>query len=179
MEGTGGCVRLVLPTLEHKALALEMLREHLDHGETELHGDDGLDQAVCYEDWLEKLGQEGRPAEGSGLVPSTTYFAMTEHGIVGTLQIQHALNDFLLRFGGHIGYGVRPLERRKGNATRMLALALEQCRAIGLQRVLVVCDKDNMGSARTIQKNDGLLENEVAGEDGVIVQRYWIDLTHR
>ncbi|HML46148.1 MAG TPA: GNAT family acetyltransferase, partial [Clostridia bacterium] len=59
---------------------------------------------------------------------------------------------------------------------KMLALALDRCRALGLRRVLVTCDKDNMGSARTIQKNGGLLENEVAEEDGGILQRYWIDL---
>ena len=172
-------VRLVLPTLEHKALALEMLREHLDHGETVLHGDGGLDRAACYEDWIEKIGREDQPEKGSGRIPSTTYFAMAGCGLVGTLQIRHALNDHLLRFGGHIGYGVRPLERRKGHATRMLARALDQCRALGLQRVLVTCDKDNVGSARTIQKNGGLLENEVAEEDCGILQRYWIELSHR
>lgn len=82
----------------------------------------------------------------------------------------------LLFSGGHIGDGIRPSERRKGYATAMLRLALEKCRALGIRRVLMTCDKDNIGSAKSIIKNGGILENEVMNEDGVLEQRYWIDL---
>jgi len=82
----------------------------------------------------------------------------------------------LLNSYGHIGYGVRPSERRKGYATQMLALALEKCRTLNIEKVLVSCDKDNIGSAKTIMKNGGTLFNEYTEDDGNITQQYWITL---
>lgn len=112
-----------------------------------------------------------------GHVPSSTFFCLDEDRniLVGAVSIRHRLNDRLLLNGGHIGDGVRPSERRKGIATQMIALALEECRKLGLERVLMVCDKDNTGSARSIMKNGGIFENEVI-VDGVTEQRYWIEL---
>ena len=95
--------------------------------------------------------------------------------IVGAVNIRHYLNDALLLNGGHIGDGVRPSQRRKGIATKMIALALDECRKLGIKRVLMVCDKENIGSAKSIQKNGGILENEVT-VDGIVEQRYWIEL---
>lgn len=77
--------------------------------------------------------------------------------------------------GGHIGDGIRPNERGKGLATKMIALALDECRKLGICEVLMCCDKSNIASARTIEKNGGVLENEVL-DDGVPVLRYWINL---
>lgn len=91
------------------------------------------------------------------------------------MNIRHDLNDYLLKYGGHIGDGIRPSERRKGYATEMIRLALEECRKLGLTRVLVTRDKNNIGSAKSIIRNGGILENEVL-EKGVIKQRYWIAL---
>lgn len=112
-----------------------------------------------------------------GLVPDSTCFCLEEEAdlFVGAVNIRHYLNDRLLLNGGHIGDGVRPTQRRKGIATKMIALALEECRKLGITRVLMVCDKENIGSAKSIQKNGGILENEVV-VDGVTEQRYWIDL---
>lgn len=99
-----------------------------------------------------------------------------EKEILGAVNIRHSLNQDLLFRGGHIGYGIRPSQRRKGYATQMLSLTLEQCRELGLEKVLVTCNKDNIGSAKTIINNNGILENEVIEKSGNIVQRYWIDL---
>ena len=112
-----------------------------------------------------------------GFVPATTYFCLdTERDIlVGAVNIRHRLNKSLLQDGGHIGDGVRPSERRRGYATRMIALALEKCREMGIGRVLMTCSRDNIGSAKGIRKNGGVLENEISS-GGEIVQRYWIDL---
>ena len=114
---------------------------------------------------------------GCGLVPDSTYFCLDEERnvIVGAVNIRHYLNKSLLRNGGHIGDGVRPSERRKGIATKMIALALEECKKLGLENVLMVCDKENVGSAKSIQNNGGILENEIE-VDGVVEQRYWIKL---
>jgi predicted acetyltransferase len=95
--------------------------------------------------------------------------------IVGSVNIRHYLNESLLLNGGHIGDGVRPSERRKGSATKMIALALEECKKLGIEKVLMVCDKENVGSAKSIQNNGGILENEIE-VDGVVEQRYWIEL---
>lgn len=111
-----------------------------------------------------------------GLVPDSTFFCLDEDQdrFVGAVNIRHRLNERLLLDGGHIGDGVRPSQRRKGVATRMIALALEECRKLGIDRVLMVCHKDNIGSAKSIRNNGGVLENEIT-VDGVVEQRYWID----
>lgn len=115
--------------------------------------------------------------EFQGLVPDSTFFCLDEEKdmFVGAVNIRHYLNDRLLLDGGHIGDGVRPSQRRKGVATRMIGLALEECRELGIRKVLMVCDKDNIGSAKSIRNNGGVLENEIE-VDGVMQQRYWIDL---
>ena len=113
--------------------------------------------------------------ERAGLVPDSTFFCLDEERniFVGAVNIRHYLNESLLLNGGHIGDGVRPSERRKGIATQMIHLALLECKRLGIENVLMVCDKDNIGSAKSIIKNCGVLENEV-DVDGVIEQRYWI-----
>lgn len=112
-----------------------------------------------------------------GLVPDSTFFCLDEERdiFVGAVNIRHYLNENLLLNGGHIGDGVRPSERRKGIATRMIGLALEECKKLGISKVLMVCDKDNVGSAKSIQNNGGVLENEVE-VDGIMEQRYWIEV---
>ncbi len=96
--------------------------------------------------------------------------------LLGAISIRHYLNEQLLRLSGHIGYGIRPTERRKGYATAMLKLALEKCKDMGIKQVLITCDKNNIASAKTIISNNGILENELIEEDGNIIQRYWIEL---
>ena len=112
-----------------------------------------------------------------GLVPDSTFFCLDEDQdlFVGAVNIRHYLNDRLLLDGGHIGDGVIPSQRGKGIATQMIGLALEECKKLGIYQVLMVCDKKNIASAKTIQRNGGILENEPI-VDGVMQQRYWITL---
>lgn len=86
------------------------------------------------------------------------------------------LQEQLLQSGGHIGYGIRPSERQKGYASRMLALALERLRSLGVSEALLVCDKENTGSEKTIVKNGGVLEYEFTEDNGNIVKRFWVKL---
>jgi predicted acetyltransferase len=114
-----------------------------------------------------------------GWVPAHTFWLVrNEKTIIGVLQIRHSLTPFLEAEGGHIGYSVRPSERGKGYATRMLGMALDEARRLSLKRVLVTCDKRNVASARVIQKNGGRLENEIVSRlpNREITQRYWIEL---
>ena len=112
-----------------------------------------------------------------GLVPDSTFFCLDEERylFVGAVNIRHYLNDSLLLNGGHIGNGVRPSERRKGIGTKMIRLALDECKKLGIDSVLVVCDKENIGSSKSIQNNGGILENEVM-VDGIVEQRFWINI---
>ena len=114
----------------------------------------------------------------NNLVPDSTFFCIDEDRdiVVGAINIRHYLNESLLLNGGHIGDGVRPSERRKGYATEMIRLALIECKKMGIDKVLMVCDKSNIASSKTIIKNGGILENEFVDEKGVIQQRYWIEI---
>ncbi|MEI5673920.1 MULTISPECIES: GNAT family N-acetyltransferase [unclassified Nocardioides] len=95
-------------------------------------------------------------------------FADTE--MIGFVAVRHALdNEFLRTLGGHVGYSVRPSYRRRGHATAALGLALDRARELGLERVLLTCDVDNVGSARTIESQGGVLEDVRQGK-----RRYWI-----
>ena len=128
----------------------------------------------CFDTWLQSLEVKQQTEKA---VPDSTFFCLdaARNRLVGAVNIRHFLNGRLLLNGGHIGDGVRPSQRGKGIGTAMVGLALEECKKLGIDRVLMVCDKDNPASARTIQKNGGVLENEVT-VDGVIEQRYWIQL---
>jgi predicted acetyltransferase len=165
-------MELIFPAIEHKEAALAYKQEHFDNGETMIHGDGGLDYTENYEDWLLKLDAD-LTREGDDVVPAVTYFGMVDGKIVGAINIRYRINERLALYGGHIGYGIRPSERRKGYASEMLRLALIKCRELGIERALVTCNKENIGSARTILKNGGVFEDEIEN-DGFVTQRYWI-----
>ena len=167
---------LVTPALEHMNEAMAFRQEWVvqEPGER-IHGSGGFHHYENYNEWLDKMEKAAKNPEPDW-VTATQYFGIIDDKIVGTIQIRHYLNEYLLKFGGHIGYGVRPSERRKGYATKMLSLALGECKRLGIERVLITCDKDNVGSARTIQKNGGVLENELTDDSGEIHQRYWIEI---
>jgi predicted acetyltransferase len=113
--------------------------------------------------------------DGGG--PCTTYWLLSEEEVLlGEVLIRHRLTQALENYGGHIGYMVRPGERGKGYATKMLALALEKSRALGLKRVMVACEPGNIASMRVIQKNGGKLIDEPAAKADPKTSRYWIDL---
>ena len=99
---------------------------------------------------------------------------MSTATVVGRSSIRFELNDFLRVEGGHIGYAVRPAHRRRGYATEILRQSLIVARAGGVDRALVTCDDDNVGSAAVIEANGGVLEN-IIDVDGVPLRRYWID----
>ena len=177
-----GELKLVFPTEEYKEQVEEYLKEHFDNGEIELHGDGGLDRIKDFDKWLIKVKSDlSKETIQEGRCPATLFLAVrkSDDKVVGVIQIRHELTEKLLKNGGHIGDGVRPSERRKGYATEMIRLALEECRKLGIKRVLMVCLKDNIGSKKSIINNGGVLENEIIDENGKIDQRYWISLKKR
>lgn len=108
-------------------------------------------------------------------VPSTTFFLLDDTKIVGAISIRHSLTDYLLKHGGHIGYGVVPSERGKGYATKMLEFGKEFLKELGVDKALLTCDKENPASRKVIEKCGGVFENEIES-DKRITQRFWIKL---
>ena len=167
-------LRLVKLSEEYKRHLNEMMEEWYATGENIIPYVIRRNDYKDFEYYMDNLEVK----EGTeNLVPDSTFFCLDEDRdiFVGAVNIRHYLNEALLRDGGHIGDGVRPSERRKGIATKMIGLALDECRKLGIDRVLMVCDKDNIGSAKSIINNGGVLENEITDGE-VIEQRYWIEL---
>ena len=168
-------IRLVKLTVEYKAQLFEMLDEWSVSGDTN-HSPYAIfkNDYHDFDNYLDRL--DVKESDGR-LVPDSTFFALDikRNIFVGAINIRHYLNERLLLSGGHIGDGVRPSERRKGYATEMIGLGLKECKKLGINKVLMVCDKDNIGSKKSIIRNGGILENEVE-VDGEVLQRYWIEL---
>ena len=115
--------------------------------------------------------------EGRVIATQFLFVRKRDNRIVGMLQVRHYFNEYLEKFGGHIGYSIRPAERRKGYAASMLAAALPYCREIGLDKVLITCEEDNEGSEKTIRKNGGIYESTVyEPEENCRLKRFWITL---
>ena len=172
-------IKLVKGSYEYKNQIIDMLKEWIDYNENNPEANTSPNAIFRnnYEDFAYYLEHLEYKEPQEGLVSDSTFFCFDEKRnlMVGAVNIRHDLNDYLLKYGGHIGDGIRPSERRKGYATEMIQLALEECRKLGLTRVLMTCDKNNIGSAKSIIRNGGILENEVL-EEGSIKQRYWIAL---
>jgi predicted acetyltransferase len=170
---------LIFPTKDYESKALEYIQE-LKEYHSEINGTGGLDGYSNYNEWLLKIERYlDLPNIPEGRVPANTYFFLriSDNKIIGMINIRHKLNEFLYNEGGHIGYSIRPTERQKGYATAMLKLGLERCRELNLKKVLITCNKENIASAKVIQNNNGILENEVYSETfSETIQRYWINL---
>jgi len=163
------------PNAAHEAAFTDFTNEWNDAGEAIIPFSARL-RDMDYQGWLAwTYRMESEETCDNEFVPAHTYFLMQNGRILGAINIRHRLNDFLLNYGGHIGYGVRPSERRKGYAATMLEMGLGAARKLGLSRVLVCCDKVNTASAKTIMACSGILENEIM-DDGELLQRYWIAL---
>lgn len=112
-------------------------------------------------------------------VPATQFLFLRkrDNRLVGMLQVRHYFNDYLEKYAGHIGYSVRPSERRKGYAKEMLKTALPFCREIGIEKALIVCIDGNIGSEKTILANGGVYESTVhEPQRDRDLKRFWITL---
>jgi len=168
-------IKLVIPSKEYEEQVMDYKSEFMTNGEV-IHGEGGLSKFDSFDEWMKYvIDNQKEETVAEGYVPAHLYLAVIGNKMIGVVDIRHYLNDFLLNYGGHIGYSVRKSERQKGYAKQMLKLALEKGKELKVEKVLLTCDKENIGSVRTILSNGGVLENEVLEEDR-ITQRYWIKI---
>ncbi len=176
-------LELIIPTSEYKEQVMKYRKIFLENEES-FDGCAGLEECNTYEEWLDFENRLSKKY-GENYVPSDVYLGVrkSDNKLIGIIDIRKGLTDFLYNYGGNIGYSVIPDERRKGYATEMLKQILSKCKSMNINRVLLSCDKENIGSAKTIIANGGVLENEVVDEVGLsksgIIQRYWISLKKR
>jgi predicted acetyltransferase len=165
---------LIQPTTALKTSFLEGLREFQDEGLAWHANHDLAAIESNFDDYIKKLCAPTyhHPVHH---VPQTVMWGTWKNEFAGLISIRHTLNDDLKIMGGHIGYDTRPLFRGKGIATLMLKAALPIAKQIGLTRVLLTCNDDNIASIKVIEKNGGLLEKTALFEQK-LKRYYWIKL---
>lgn len=173
-------LRLINPTEEYLDEIASYRKEFLEY-DSSMDGCGPLRRCEDPKDWLKTVEDYSKIEtlpENRVLSTQFIYVRESDNKIVGMIQVRHYFNDYLEKYAGHIGYSVRPTERRKGYAKRMLAETLPYCRELGLSKVLITCIDSNEASRKTILGGGGVYESTVYEPDeGVNLERYWIDLT--
>lgn len=176
--------KLIKPSLEYKDAALQYIDEFYKY-DSQIHGLGGLDivikKGISYEEWSDNSFKmvDKEYAYTKGKVPSVTYFLLrvNDNKIVGSIDLRLDLNDYLRNYGGHIGYSIRPTERKKGYNKINLYLCLLEAQKNGLEKVLITCADYNEGSRNSIKAFDGIYEKTMYDEsDGETMELYWIDV---
>ena len=177
-----GCEQLILlrPSDKYAGQVMAFKEEMKKSGDS-FDGCAGLEDCDSFEEW-NRFDERLKARYKEGYVPSEVCLAVREKDdcLVGIIDYRHPLTDFLLHFGGNIGYSVRPSERHKGYGSEMLRLMLDICRSQGEKRVLLTCDRENTASQRIIRKNGGKLEDEIEDTAGLSksgrILRFWISM---
>ena len=163
-------IKLVEPSERYLISYMEAYDEYEKNGVTTYHLDNAREYDIFekYENY--RTGRNLNPNR----VRADYYWLVDEKKgyFIGEISIRHTLSDALWEYGGNIGYGVRYGEWGKGYGTLMLKLALEKAKTLGLERILITCDDDNIASARVMEKNGFEMEN-IIKHDGILIRRYW------
>jgi predicted acetyltransferase len=174
---------LVPPGLRHRQSFIAALREGFRRGNQPAADEARIREIERdFEGYLRQITDQAGTITLPGgekvrKVPFSIRWLVEGKEFIGEASIRHELNAWLSREGGHVGYGIRPSRQRQGYGRLILALALEECRRLGIGRVLVTCQEDNLASARIIEANGGVLENVIHHPSGHgRLRRYWISL---
>lgn len=163
---------LVRPQIDYRDSFIEAIREFEAEGERPPWNYDVL--MSRFDEYVDTLlANETDPF--AGYVPQTTYWLIVDKAYAGTIDIRHHLTDSLEKYGGHIGYRIRPTMRRKKYGTLQLELALPYVWAMGIERALITCDDDNIGSQKIIEANGGIFQDKVNNGRRSLTRRYWIE----
>ena len=167
-------LKLVLPTEENRSYVLAFYDDIEKSGGACI----GMGNYKNYDQWL--TGMQNRHTGKNlpeGYVRENFYLCYEGTRLVGVFSLKFELTEYLLNYGGHVGYATRPADRGRGLATQMLRQGLELAGEFGFDRILCICDDDNYASEKVILKNGGVLENELYDpEEAVTVKRFWITL---
>ena len=174
---------LELPCIERKDEIIDYINEFVIYN-SDLNGMGSLDKILegyTFEEALDRcLKMENEEyAKECGRCQSKTFLLIRENDnkIVGTINVRWNLNESMLRFGGHIGYGIRPTERRKGYNKINLYLAMFEAKKVGLEDVMLDCDVNNIASDKTLKALGGKLErSEIDPYDGILTNVYWFNV---
>ena len=172
-----------IPSLERKNEIIEYLDEFVKYG-SDINGSGSLDKiydGYTFEEALDRClkMEDEEYAKSVGRCQSRTFLLIRENDnkIVGTINVRWNLNEAMLRFGGHIGYGIRPTERRKGYNKINLYLGMLEAKKVGLEKVMLDCDVNNLGSDKNLKALGGKLERtEVDPSDGILTNVYWFNV---
>ena len=171
------------PSLERKNEIIAYLDEFVKYN-SNINGTGSLDKiydGYTFEEILERcLNMKNEEyAKSINRVPGKTFLLIrkNDNKIVGTINIRWNLSEKMLKFGGHIGYGIRPTERRKGYNKIQLYLVLLEAQKLNLDKVMLDCSVDNLGSDKTIKELGGILERcELDESDNTMTNVYWINV---
>lgn len=168
-------LQLVLPSEKYKESFIEAIGEQSDDQLSRVEGYKPDRYNGNFDEYLKNFEKEREGKDlPEGWVPQTVFWLVDGEKFIGRFSVRHYLNDNLMKVGGHIGYSIRPSERKKGYGTIGLKLALPKARELGIDTALITCNLDNVGSKKIIEKNGGILENEYKSEDGTVKLRYWV-----
>lgn len=127
-----------------------------------------------FDEYLRVL-QQAETDPLAGMAPASRFWLIgAGDRYLGDVDVRHHLNESLERFGGHIGYKIRPSARRKGYGRLICRLGIEQARKLGIGDILITCDDDNIGSCNIIEANGGQLQDKIDNDRGVLTRRYWV-----
>jgi len=162
------------PTLEDKKSYLDYIEAW---GNEFIYPTASSARERTFEELIERIElDEKNMIDPVNRVPATTFILIDENQeIYGSINLRYFLNEDLLKYNGHIGYGIKPNKRKQGYGKLMLSLVLEKAREHRLTKVLITCNDENIASYKTIEACGGVLENKVFKTDGYI-RRYWITL---
>jgi len=171
---------LEVPDIQRKDEAIEFINEFYEY-QSNINGTGSLQRFLDnYEGWLVKLNEDYTRKTDELKVPARTYFLIrnTDDKIVGMINIRLALNEHLKKFGGNIGYCIRPTERGKGYNKINLYLGLKICKKYGLKEVLLDADKNNPASWKTMEALGGITIREYFDDEKshCMVKDYKIDV---
>lgn len=161
-------MRLVKPSLKYKQSFARALKEFEKEGRNEGEPDD-------IEGYIKQAKQYEKGDLPKGKVRESKLWLVDKDQFIGRIGIRHTLNGKLKKFGGNIGYAIRPSKRKKGYGYKALELALKKAQKIGLEKVMITCNDDNIASQKIIEKHGGKLKSKRTHE-GTLIRHYWIDL---
>ncbi len=170
-------LKLIKPSKNLQSDIWNYRQECFDYGETRINGSCGISFFDNFDEWLQLVLSIEKDKSSRENIHASTFFSLrkSDNKIIGSIQFRHTLTEELKRHGGHIGYEIRPSERRKGYAKQQLLLVLDIARQMRIPKVMISCDKDNISSARTAISCGGVLTWEGLYKNK-IEQIYWIDI---